>query len=144
MRSLVLGFFISLPLFFLSCTKYENVIPSPAISVSNEMINEWDGCLQGQTLGVDPHLYHLAIYASVDDLWYSLPSNELPRTVISDENQWICQTEKLDIDHIGRVQIYLLPNRFNPPALVGEKSLPVKLNLVCVAKRSLTVKERMY
>jgi hypothetical protein len=141
MKSSALGSLVFLLFFSLSCAEYENVIPKPVVSISNEMMNEWNGCLQGQAFGIEPHLYHLAVYAEIDGLWYSLPDKELPRTTISDENQWICQAEKLEIDRVAEVAVYLLPNRFNSPAVAGEKSLPVKLDLVAVAKQSLILKE---
>ena len=124
-------------IFFLvttSCAEHDNIIPKPSISLSNEFTTNWNGCLKGNTFGADPKLFHLAIYAQINELWFNLPDGVSPIINISEENEWICQLERLEINEVSEVIIFLLPTSFNPPVLEGAKSIPTKLNLFSAAK----------
>jgi hypothetical protein len=118
----------------ISCTEPEIIIPKPSISVSDEMMSTWNGHIHGYITGVEPQSYHLAIYIKIDELWYSLPENEIPRTLVSIENQWFCQTLKYASRNVSQVSIFLFPNSFNAPVLEGIKSLPAKLKLLATAR----------
>lgn len=113
---------ILIVLLIISCSEPQLIIPKPSISVSDEISNGWNGIISGYITGVEPHLYHLAIYSKVNELWYSLPENEIPRTPISNENQWFCQTIRFSHRNVTELSIFLLPNSFNPPVLEGSKS----------------------
>lgn len=120
-----------------SCAEDENIIPMPSISVSYDFISNWSGHIKGQTFGVDPDLFHLAIYAEISGLWFNLPDLATPIIPISTEQEWICQLETLDIDRVSEVIIFLLPNSFNPPVLAGTRNIPSKLNIFSVAKHQV-------
>lgn len=139
MKTTTLGQVLSMLLMF-SCSAPENIIPKPSISVSDEIHDNWNGFVSGEITGVEPHEYHLALYTKIDDLWYSLPENEIPRTLISDDNQWFCQTIRYASRNVTQVSIFLLPNSFNAPVLENGKSLPPKLKIVAAARTVVTMK----
>lgn len=137
MKRSKMGHIIIFLLLITSCAEHENIVPKPAISLSNEFASNWSGCLKGQAIGADPDLFHLAIYARINDFWYNLPRDNTPIVQISKDNQWICQLETLEIEMVSEMTIFLLPSTFNPPVLEGAKSIPAKLNLFSVAKRQI-------
>ena len=126
-------------LFLTSCTEPEIIIPKPSISVSDEIKGAWNGYVGGHITGVEPQVHHLAIYTKIDELWYSLPENEVPRTLISHENQWFCRTIKYASRNVSQVSIFLLPNSFNAPVLEGAKSLPAKLKIFARARAEVNI-----
>ena len=121
----------------ISCTSNENVTPKPAISIQEDVINNWNGHITGKTIGVNPSLYYLAAYGKINDLWHNLPDNSTPVIPISDENKWVCHLDTVEFDQVSEINIYLLPIKFNPPILNGERSIPIKLNLLSVAKYNI-------
>lgn len=120
-----------------SCVEVESIIPKPSISVSNEFSSNWSGYITGQTYGVDPNRFHLAIYAKMSGFWYNLPDVSTTVIPISADQEWICQLETLDIDSVSEVVIFLLPNSFNPPVLIAGKNIPSKLNVFSAAKHKI-------
>ena len=131
--------YICLPMLiavFMSCTKYDNVIPKPEIMIYQQ--DSWNEYLSGHVLGVDSKLYNLAIYANINDSWYNLPDAISPLTSISEDGVWTCYVEIGSQDLISRLSIYLLPTGYFPPILDGERMVPLKINLVAAAKKTIT------
>jgi hypothetical protein len=140
MKRSILGQIFIFILLSTSCAEDENIIPMPSISVSYDFISNWSGHIKGQTFGVDPDLFHLAIYAEISGLWFNLPDAATPIIPISTEQEWFCQLETLDIDRVSEVVIFLLPNSFNPPVLIAAKNIPTKLNVFSAAKQRIILR----
>lgn len=134
-----LGHIFLILLLLASCAKNENVIPKPSISISNESITDWNGCLNGHALGIDPDLYHISIYINIHGLWYIFPNDESAVIPITKENQWNCQAASTSYAEVKEIIIFLLPNTFNPPILDGVKNIPLNLSLVAAASYSCSI-----
>ncbi len=141
MKRSILGHIVLILIFLAACSPVENIVPKPEISVSNEVMTNWTGCLKGSALGIDPGLYYVSIYVKVEDLWESLPDKSTSVVPISIDNEWICTPIALKVEQVSEIIIFLLPNRFNSPVLDGEKSIPVKLKLVSVASHRISFEE---
>ena len=141
MKRSILGHIVLILFLSAACSPDENVMPKPELSVSNEFMTNWNGCLKGSALGIDPNLYYVSIYVRVEDLWESLPDKSTSVIPISIDNEWICTPVSLKVEQISEIMIFLLPNRFNSPVLDGEKSIPLKITLVSVASHRMSFKE---
>ncbi len=141
MKRSILGHIALILFLSAACSPVENVVPKPEISVSNEVMTNWNGCLKGSAVGIDPNLYYVSIYVRVEDLWKSLPDKSTSVIPISMNNEWICTPVSLKVEQVSEIMIFLLPKRFNSPLLDGEKSIPVKLTLVSVATHRISFEE---
>ena len=120
---------------FPACTKYDNVLPKPEIMVyQQDALNEY---LSGHVQGADIKLYNIAIYGNIEDKWHNLPSTTSPLTAISEDGVWSCYIDVGMHDFISKLSIYLLPTGYLPPILEGEDMIPLKINLVSAAKKTI-------
>ena len=126
-------------LVFSSCNLPDDVMPRPVISITNPNPNLWNESITGTVQGIFPNNYKIAVYGKIDLGWYNLPNRETPVLSISGERDWACPIAKNQISVISAYTIYLIPNGYSPPILVGAKILPVKLNLVSVARTTIQI-----
>lgn len=122
---------LAIIILFTSCASKDDVIPKPIISItpiSSESI-------KGQVHGIDAGLYNIAVYARLNDGWYTLPGSHIPLQPISEDNSWFCKLGNISIEDVSELVIFLLPNGYEPPILTGENIIPVKLNLVATSKK---------
>lgn len=127
-------FFIIL---FASCSSPEEVIPKPIISITTQFPQSQDECISGIVNGADGSLFNIAVYAKIEDGWYNIPERYNPLTTISEDGSWICKTIKDKAGEVSALNIYLLPNGYEPPILLGESIIPIKMNLVAASKKSM-------
>ena len=139
MKSFFPGYVAIIIFLSTACGPVENVMPKPEIAVSNDVMTNWNGCLKGSAIGIDPEAYYVSIYVKIDGLWESLSDNSNPVIPISVDNEWICTPVALEVERVSEIIIFLLPNRFNSPVLEGARNIPLKLSLVSVATHKITL-----
>lgn len=134
MKMSVSGFLVIIQL-LICCSPFENVVPVPAIVISSE-VQQGTTTLHGYITGVEPALYHLAIYGKINDNWFNLWDQNGVNILISKDFYWLCEPN-IDLQKVTEIELYLLPRTINPPLVDGKKMLPVKLSLMSVATISI-------
>jgi len=133
MKSSYVGLLFTYIILSNSCISYNDILPKPHISVTNESISDWAGSLEGYAHGIKPEFFQISIYIRKRGFWHHFPDASSGRVKIYENNAWECQNLDFDIDNVTEISIFLLPDHFTAPLLTGEGSLPVKLYLVSVA-----------
>ena len=133
MKASLLGPSLLLLLLCISCMNYQEVVPKPQISVTNESISDWGGYLKGYAHGIKPERYQISIYVKKEGLWYIFPDAATTSVRILENNFWQGQNDGIATDKITNISIFLFPTNFTAPQLAGEKSLPMKLHLLASA-----------
>lgn len=129
--------FILFSMLCISCSTPNEVIPKPIISIAAQVPQSGEECISGFIYGANAGLYTLAIYAKVDDGWYNIPDRSNPLTTIATDGFWICKIKNDIPGIVSELNIYLIPNGFDPPILQGEIIIPIKMNLVAASRKSM-------
>ena len=105
----------------------------PMITIKHVPSYGVSGSASGIVKGVNPSNYKVAVYIYVSG-WWNKPYWNSPLTKIKSDGTWSCKinTGGYDID-ATRVAAFLVPAKYIPPKMAGEKSLPSKLYTNSVA-----------
>ena len=139
-RKVMLGF-STITLISISCMPMENIKPEPQISISPHAISLENECLTGIISEVDPRLFSIIIYVFVENGWRSLMNNGSPLILVSEDNSWVCEIINVEKGEIKQVAIFLIPNSYSPPVLYGDATIPIKVNLVAVARKFVIIEK---
>jgi len=131
------GGFVLLILTF--CSTPDEIIPKPVITITNANPRLLNENITGYVNGIIPTNFKIAVYGKINTGWHNLPSRENPLIPIAEDNSWACNLTMNQISSVSEYAIYLLPNGYIPPILVGAKIIPVKLNLVAAARTDFMV-----
>jgi len=115
------------------------VIPKPIITVTPQSSSILNENITGQIHNADENLYNVAVYGKIDEGWYTLPNRDFPLIPISNDNSWVCELENANRASITKFVIFLVARGYAPPILQGENIIPVKMNLVAAAKKTVVL-----
>ncbi len=105
----------------------------PKITITNVPPYGVSGSASGTVKGVDPSGYKVAVYIYVSG-WWTKPYWGSPLTEIKSDGTWSCDIDTGGDDiHATRVAAFLVPEKYLPPQMTGENSLPSKLYKKSVA-----------
>jgi len=99
----------------------------PKITITNVPSYGVSGSASGTVKGVNPSNYKVAVYIYVSG-WWNKPYWDSPLTEIMSNAKWSCNinTGGDDIE-ATRVAAFLVPAKYVPPIMSGEKKLPSEL-----------------
>lgn len=132
--------FLVLVISMVSCTKIDDAIPKPIISITAQSSPTYGENISGQVFGIQASLYKIAAYAKMQDTWYNIPNAQNPLTIIAEDSNWVCELNNEMRGSISEIAVFLLPNSYSPPILQGEPIIPIKLYIVASAKKSIILK----
>lgn len=99
----------------------------PKITITHVPSYDVSGSASGTVKGVNPSNYKVAVYIYVSG-WWNKPYWNSPLTKIKSNGKWSCNinTGGNDIE-ATRVAAFLVPAKYVPSKMSGEKNLPSKL-----------------
>ncbi|HWQ48165.1 MAG TPA: hypothetical protein VN414_04305 [Methanosarcina sp.] len=99
----------------------------PKITITHVPPYGVSGSASGIVKGVKPSNYKVAVYIYVGG-WWNKPYWNSPLTKIKNNGTWSCNINTGGNDiYATRVAAFLVPAKYVPPKMAGEKSLPSKL-----------------
>ena len=117
------------------CSTVDTPEPKPEIIVNPYSV--FHESISGNVEAVDVVDYNILVYASINDSWYSVLSGQNQVISLNEDASWNCQMGNYASESLDRIYIYLIPNGYQPPVLSGENLIPVKLNLIAAARKSI-------
>ena len=124
-----------------SCAPIESINPQPTIVVTTEDPNINRKQLNGSVMGINPSQFNLVVYAKINEFWFTMHDKNFPVIPISDDLHWVCNLMINEGEEFAELTIFLIPNGYAPPIITGAKIIPVKMNLVAIAKQSIVLRE---
>ncbi len=124
-----------------SCAPIEYIDPQPTIIVTAEepFVNQKQ--LSGRVEGVNPLHYNLVVYGKIKDFWFTMHDRNFPIIPISNDLSWTCNLIINEGEQFDELTIFLIPSGYAPPIINGDKIIPLKMNLIAIAKQSIVLKE---
>lgn len=122
-----------------NCTPKNEVKPIPTISITPSIPPINNENITGQIHGAEAHLYSVYIYALTPDGWFNILNNGSASIRIAEDKSWICELNNIKKDEINKLAIYLIPNGYSPPILLGDPIIPIKINLAATAKKIIEI-----
>lgn len=99
----------------------------PKITITHVPHYGVSGSASGTVKGVNPSNYKVAVYIYVSG-WWNKPYWNSPLTKIKSDGTWSCKINTGGNDiYATSVAAFLVPAKYVPPKMAGEKSLPSKL-----------------
>jgi hypothetical protein len=99
----------------------------PTITITQVSSYGVTGSASGAVKGVNPSNYKVAVYIYVSG-WWNKPYWNSPLTKIKSNGKWSCNINTGGNDiKATRVAAFLVPAKYVPPKMAGEKNLPSKL-----------------
>jgi hypothetical protein len=99
----------------------------PKITITHIPSYGVSGSASGIVKGVNPSKYKVAVYIYVSG-WWNKPYWNSPLTKIKSDGTWSCNINTGGNDiKATRIAAFLVPAKYVPPKMAGEKNLPSKL-----------------
>ena len=119
----------------ISCNTVDTPQPKPEIIVNPYSI--YHESISGKVTGINAFDHNLAVYVSVNDEWFTATGVQNQVIYLKEDASWNCQMGNYAGQPVDQVAIYLIPKGYQPPLLSGENLIPVKLNLIAPARKSI-------
>ena len=122
-------------LMLISCSSEDTPRPKPEIILNPYNIHHES--ISGKVIGINAFDNNLAVYVSLNDEWFSVPGVQNQLIYLKEDASWNCQMGNYIGQPVDKISIYLIPKGYQPPLLSGENLIPVKLNLIAPARKSI-------